>query len=350
MNNRKGNLRKPRSFEDLATFTGLSPATISRVAKGQLNVDPAIRAKVRKAAETLGIDLDRRRNEKSNIIGFMLANRDLLHNFQARILFGSETYCAAQERELLFMSFRYSPRVPPVELNLPRILRQGGIVRAMILGGTNSANMLTALRERDIPFAVLGNNVLGGWDPDQYDAVYSDDVTGAADLTKHLIHDGHRNIWFIGDVELPWYRRCAQGYQQSMTEAGLESRMSQIHSDDHQLGYLTMRSILTRREPASAVFAGSDQIARGVYEAVRESGLSIPNDISVAGFNDSEGALMDPPLTSVREFPEELGKHLAEFVMRRIQLPNREPQQLVIPTKIILRASTGRVSNTATPV
>ncbi len=340
MKNPKGEVQKPSSFKDLAKFTGVSPATISRVAKGQTNVDPAIRTRVRKAAETLGIDLDRRRNERSNIIGFMLANRDLLHNFQARILFGSETYCASQERELLFMSFRYSPNVPPAELHLPKILSRGGIVRAMILGGTNSANMLTALRERDMPFAVLGNNVLGEWDPSQYDAVYSDDVTGAADLTRHLIDDGHRDIWFIGDIELPWYRRCAQGYRQTMNEAGLKPRMSEIHSDDHQLGYLTMRSILSRHEPVSAVFAGSDQIARGVYEALRQSGLSIPSDISVAGFNDSEGALMDPPLTSVREFPEELGKHLAEFVMRRIQVPNREAQQLVIPTKIVLRGST----------
>ncbi len=303
-------------------------------------MDSAIRARVRKAAETLGVDLDRRRNEKSNIIAFMLANRDLLHNFQARILFGSEAFCAAQHRELLFMSFRYSPAVPAAELHLPRILNEGGIVRAMILGGTNSVNMLTALREREIPFAVLGNNVLGSWDADQYDAVYSDDVTGAADLTRQLILDGHRDIWFIGDVELPWYRRCWEGYRQSMLQAGLEPRVSEIHSDDHQLGYLAMRSILSRGEPVSAAFAGSDQIARGVYEAVRQSGLNIPGDISVAGFNDSEGSLMDPPLTSVREFPEELGKHLAEFVLRRIQKPDRAPQQLVIPTKVMLREST----------
>jgi DNA-binding LacI/PurR family transcriptional regulator len=337
---KKEALVKEPSFKDLAKFAKVSPATVSRVAKGQPTVDSAIRARVRKAAEALGIDLDRRRNEKSNIIAFMLANRDLLHNFQARILFGSEAFCASQDRELLFMSFRYSPTVPASELHLPRILNESGIVRAMILGGTNSVNMLTALREREIPFAVLGNNVLGNWDSEQYDAVYSDDVTGAADLTRQLILDGHRDIWFIGDVELPWYRRCGEGYRQSMLQAGLQPRVSEIHSDDHQLGYLAMRSILSRSEPVSAVFAGSDQIARGVYEAVRQSGLNIPGDISVAGFNDSEGALMDPPLTSVREFPEELGKHLAEFVLRRSQKPDRAPQQLVIPTKVMLREST----------
>lgn len=337
-------VKKKSSFKDLAKLANVSAATVSRVAKGQVNVDSAIRVRVRKAAQTLGIDLDHKRNEKANIIAFMLANRDLLHNFQARVLFGSEAYCAAQDRELLFMSYSYSPAVPSKELHLPKVLTQGGIVRAIILGGTNSPNMLTALREREIPFAVLGNNVIGNWDSDQYDAVYSDDIQGAFDLTSQLITDGHRDIWFFGDIELPWYARCAKGYRQSMEQSGLKPRISEIHSDDHQLGYLAMRSVLSRREPVTAVFAGSDQIARGVYEALRQAGLSIPGDISVAGFNDSEAAMMDPPLTSVREFPQELGKHLAEFVLRRIQNPDCEPQQLVIPTRVVVRDSTRAIA------
>ena len=76
----------------------------------------------------------------------------------------------------------------------------------------------------------------------------------------------------------------------------------------------------------------------------KQAGLAIPDDISVAGFNDSEGGLMDPPLTSVREFPEELGKHLSEFVLNRIQDPDRPPQQLTIPTRVVLRKSTRAVS------
>lgn len=331
---------KKKSFKNLAEMAKVSPATVSRIAKGQVNVDPAIRARVRRAADTLGIDLDQRRNEKANIIAFMLSNRDLLHNFQARILFGSQTYCASQDRELLFMSFRYSASTPPAELHLPKILSERGIIRAMILGGTNSPNLLNALREREIPFAVLGNNVIGEWDSKEFDAVYSDDLQGAFELTSHLIAEGHRDIWFVGDVELPWYARCAEGYQKRMLEEGLQPRLSEIRSDDCQLGYLAMRSIISRGEPVTAVFAGSDQIASGVYDALRQLGLSIPDDISVAGFNDSEGALFDPPLTSVREFPEELGTHLAEFVLRRVHNPDREPQALTIPTRIVLRRST----------
>lgn len=219
----------------------------------------------------------------------------------------------------------------------------------MILGGTNSTNMLTALREQGIACAVLGNNVLDGEYDGEYDAVYPDDVQGAYELTKHLISEKHRDIWFIGDVGLPWYARCAQGYRCAMTEAALEPRTSDIHSDDIQLGYLATRSILSRGEPVTALFGGSDQIARGICEALRQSGLRIPEDVSVAGFNDSEGALLDPPLTSVQEFPEELGRHLAEFVLRRLADPKLPRQRITIPTRLILRKSTQPLGSGPTP-
>jgi LacI family transcriptional regulator len=337
---------KQARFKDIAKAANVSAATVSRVAQGQQTVDPAIRVRVEKAAKALGVDLQRKRNEKSSIVGFMLSNRDLVHNFQARILFGSEAYCASCEKELLFMSYRYPPTVPAKDLHLPKVLTQG-VVQGIILGGTNSMNMLAALRERGIAFAVLGNNVLSPDEAGDYDAVYSDDEEGAYELTRHLISENHRDIWFIGDIGLPWYARCASGYRRAMQEAGLEVRLSDIHSDDKQLGYLAMRSIISRGEPVTAVFGGSDQIARGIYEAVRQLHLRIPDDISVVGFNDTDAALLDPPLTSVQEFPEELGRHLAEFVVRRLADPTLPRQRLTIPTRLVLRKSTQRVSEHA---
>lgn len=328
------------SLKDVAQGAKVSMATVSRVARGQANVDSGIRDRVRKAAEDLGIDLDHRHRNGSRMVAFILGNRDVLHSFQARILLGAERYCSSQNVDLVFLSLRYSAATPAKELHLPKILTGRSPVRAVILGGTNSVNMITALQERKITFAVLGNNVIGPWDSAQNDCVYSDDVQGAFDLTAQLIGDGHRHIWFIGDTDLPWFARCAQGYRQAMEQSGLQMRFSEIHSDDLQLGYLAMRSILSRREPVTAVFAASDQIASGVYEALRQSGVSIPGDISVAGFNDTEAGLMHPTLTSVREFPEELGQHLAEFVLRRLKKPGAQPQQLIIPTRVVVREST----------
>lgn len=333
------NPKKP-SLREIAQRAGVSTATASRVARGQTNVHPDIQNRLRKAAEELGVHLEGKHKADTSIVAFMLSNRDVLHNFQARVLLGAERYCASQSVDLLFMSLRYSPTTPREELHLPRILGRKSAVRAVILGGTNSANMIAALRERGISFSVLANNVLGPWKPEENDCVYSDDIQGALDLTSQFIADGHRDIWFIGDVDLPWYARCAQGYRQAMERSGLPPRLSEIHSDDRQLGYLAMRSILSRGEPVSAVFAGSDQIARGVYEALRQSGLNVPDDVSVAGFNDSEASLMHPTLTSVAEYPEELGKHLADFVLRRMKEPGRDPRQLTIPTRVVTREST----------
>jgi len=175
-------VKRKLSFQDLAKHAKVSTATVSRVARGLTTVAPAIRERVRKAAAELGIDLEERRHENATIIAFLLSNRDLLHSFQARILLGAQHYCSSQNRELLFLSFRYSPAVPAKELHLPQILSQRSLVRAVILGGTNTPNLLEALRDQEIPFSVLGNNVIGEWNSAEYDAVYSDDVQGFSEM------------------------------------------------------------------------------------------------------------------------------------------------------------------------
>jgi LacI family transcriptional regulator, galactose operon repressor len=333
--------KKRISFQDVARLAKVSTATVSRVARGNARVDEDMERRIRDAAGKLGLSLEDSRHDRLSTVAFLLCNRDVHHTFQSLVLLGAEAYCAANERELLFISFRYPTGAPANQLHLPRAFERPDLVRGVILSGTNSAPMLELLRSRKIPFAVLGNNVIGEWTPEEYHSVFSDDVQGAFDLTNHLISQGHRDIWFFGDLSMPWYSRCAQGYRSAIFRSRLEPRCSEIHADDQELGYLAMRSVLSRHEPVTAVFAGSDQIARGVYEALRQSNLDIPGDVSVAGFNDTEGALFDPPLTSVREFPEQLGQHLAELAMRALKDPLGARKQMTIPTKLVVRQSTG---------
>jgi LacI family transcriptional regulator len=99
-----------------------------------------------------------------------------------------------------------------------------------------------------------------------------------------------------------------------------------------------------------SIFGGSDAVCHGVYTALRDAGLAVPKDISVVGFNDTpEATFLHPALTSVRAFPEVLGRMLAEMVMSRITNPGLPPQDRVISTQVIkressraLRAVTGR--------
>jgi DNA-binding LacI/PurR family transcriptional regulator len=276
--------------------------------------------------------------KRARIISFLLSNRDVLHPFQARILVGAEAYCASQGWEMLFFVFRYPLGAAHKEIHLPQILTRRDMVRGVILGGTNSAELLLLMKERSMAFAVLGNNVVGDWQPRDYNVVSSDDVSGSSELTSSLIAQGHRHIWYIGDLHLPWYAHCAEGYRRTMTAAGLEPRIREVRASDRELGYLAAKSIVAQ-PPVTAIFAGNDQVAVGVYRAFGEAGIAIPGDISVVGFNDTEAEILYPRLTTVREFPEELGRHLGELVLRCISLPDAEPHQVMLPIQVIRRES-----------
>jgi DNA-binding LacI/PurR family transcriptional regulator len=277
---------------------------------------------------------------KSRTIAFVLSNRNVLHPFQSHILVGAEDYCRLRGWDLLFLTLQYSPDVPSKEVHLPRVVRRRDITRAVILSGTNTENLLCSLKEKGIVFSTLGNNILGDHQKGAYDTVCSDDIQGGYELTLYLQSLGHRAIWFVGNLRLPWFARCYEGYARAMTEAGLKPWLSGFDStDESAIGYLATKSILARGEPVTAIFAGTDPTAQGVYRALADCKIRIPEDISVAGCNDTRGEWLHPQLTTIREFPQQLGRQLVELVLNRLAQPDLPPQQITIPTEIVKRES-----------
>jgi DNA-binding LacI/PurR family transcriptional regulator len=110
--------------------------------------------------------------------------------------------------------------------------------------------------------------------------------------------------------------------------------------------YLGTKSILSRNEVASAIMAGGDPTAQGVYKALRDCGLKIPEDMSVADFDDIEAALLHLPLTTVQAFPEQVGKRLAQMLLERLGSSDLPPQHSVIPTQMVKRESCRPVLST----
>jgi DNA-binding LacI/PurR family transcriptional regulator len=164
-----------------------------------------------------------------------------------------------------------------------------------------------------------------------------------------LIGLGHRNVWFVGNTRMPWFARCYEGYRRAMEENGLVPRESSTDSeDDAESGYLGTKSLLARSKSVTAILAGNDPTAHGVYKALRDRGLKIPDDISVAGCDDTVGTWLYPALSTTREFPEQLGKQLVELILNRIANPGLDPQWITIPTEFIKRDSCGPVSHSGT--
>jgi DNA-binding LacI/PurR family transcriptional regulator len=332
-------------LKEIAFAANVSVATASRVLSGNNRVAPDIQKVVLEEAKKLGIDPSQR--NKSKTLVFLLSNRSMLHAFHSRILSGAEAHCTTHGWDIVFLSFNYSPQVPWTNLHLPKLLQRHDVVRAVILAGTNSTNLIHLLVQKGIPFVVLGNNVIGEQqDLKNSDVVFADDIQGGQDATRYLIGLGHRNIWFVGNTRMPWFARCYEGYRRTMEENGLVPRESSTDSgDDAESGYLGTKSLLARNKSVTAILAGNDPTAHGVYKALRDRGLKIPDDISVAGCDDTVGTWLYPALSTTREFPEQLGKQLVELILNRIAKPDLDPQWITIPTEFIKRDSCGPVSH-----
>jgi len=330
---------KKANLQDVAKAAGVSVATVSRVANGLDTVTPALRDKVIQAALQLGIDL--RQKSQFNVIAFLLSNRGVLHPFHSSVLVGAEAHCALHGYALLFVQLEYGLHVPAENLFVPGVLENRHLTRGVIVAGTNAENLLHLLDRQGIPIVVLGNNVVGAWQPDNYDTVFFDDIDGTKALTRYLLSLGHKRILFVGNCKLPWFLRRFEGYRAAIEEAGLEVLLGDIDSPSpEEIGYLATKSVLDRSHPISAVIAGEDAAARGVYRAVADKGLRIPEHISVAGFNDTlEASALSPPLTSVHVFTEQLGKQLAQLLMNRVAHPGLGPKTLMLPTRLVKRES-----------
>jgi len=337
------NRRSPKvKLIDVARAANVSAATVSRLIGGRANVTPEMRDRVIKAAVRLGFDLERGR--KSRIIAFLLSNRGVLHPFHSAVLMGVEAYCAESNYGLLFLPFQYPTDASLEELTLPEILLRRQIVAGTIVAGTNSRELLHLLTGRGIPWVVLGNNVIGEL-KDEQSAVFFDDVRGAYELTRYLQSLGHREIGFVGNLRLPWYARRFRGYKKAMEEAGLKIHVNELSSrDGEEMGYLATKLMLQQSPSITAIFAGDDSSARGACHAARDSGLEIPENISIAGFNDTlEASSLHPALTSVHVFTEELGRQLAELLLNRIARPDLPGKTVTLPTQLVRRLSCGPV-------
>jgi DNA-binding LacI/PurR family transcriptional regulator len=326
-------------LSDVAREAKVSPATVSRIVGGSAEVNPKTRERVIQAATRLGFDLAA--TKRSRVIAFILSNRGVLHPFHSSVLTGAEAYCAEHDYGLLFLPFKYSMSTPANELTLPEILQHKQIVSGVIAAGTNSENLLDLLSRRRMPWVALGNNVVGESYKGKEGAVYFDDVGGAYDVTRYLQSLGHEHIGFVGNIKLPWYARRFQGYTRAMNEAHLEVRSSELSlREGEEMGYLATKLMLQHAPLPTAILAGDDSVAADIYKAVRDSGLNIPRDISVAGFNDTlVASCLHPTLTSVRVFTDELGRHLAESLLKTIAQPDQPIRTLTLPTQLVRRES-----------
>ncbi|WP_229716092.1 LacI family DNA-binding transcriptional regulator [Mangrovihabitans endophyticus] len=168
---------------------------------------------------------------------------------------------------------------------------------------------------------------------------------GGLSATQHLVELGHRRIALVaGPKNVLCSRARLDGYRAALEAAGIPVEKSLIAQGDfyHESGFTAGTELLAQPDPPTAIFASSDQMALGVYEAARRRGLRVPDDISIIGFDDlPESRWASPPLSTVRQPLAEMGGLAARTALRLAAGEPIETPRVELATELVVRDSTG---------
>jgi LacI family transcriptional regulator len=200
---------------------------------------------------------------------------------------------------------------------------------------------LARLAEEGYPFVVVDH--AGPLDP-SIPVVAAAHWSGATAAMQHLVSLGHRSIAAItGPMQWPASVDRLAGYRAALAAAGLPVRPDLVRESDFQLtgGYRAAREILALPERPTAIFAFNDNMAVGALQAARELGLRVPEDLSIAGFDDVQlASVVTPPLTTVRQPLREMGRVAVSLLQRLIDRRRLDATRLELSTSLVVREST----------
>jgi DNA-binding LacI/PurR family transcriptional regulator len=341
--NRKSGRRTVTTIRDVALRAKVAIGTVSRVLNNRPDVDEKLRSRVLRAAKDLNYRPNARgrslAKNSSALISFILSNRNFLHPFHSHVLQGVQEFCEKAGYFVMYTRFQYAADTKVTDLTLPLVLQSYGMTDCVVLAGTNYKNFSEALESRDIPYVLLANNFVAEGPRKPVNQVRFDDAAGAAEATRYLIQLGHKQICYIGDISAPWYRARYQSYLHEMERARLQPIGQTIGLSDDRFtnGLKSVQEILDQKIRITAIFAGTDDVAFGAWEALRRRGLDVPRDISLIGFDDQQAQLMFPALTTVRVDTGEVGRQLAKMAIARLTTKGRPVPEVLVPTKLMKR-------------
>ncbi len=303
---------------DIAKAAGVSIATVGRVIHKNGYVSGDARERVEKAVRELGYvpnALARAlKKNRSGVIGSLVVYN--LNNLYQKI--NNSVIEAAEKHgyELVTIEGRWGHG------DEARIVKRfiGMRVDALVITSNRSVTpeIFRALREADIPVVCVERT----HDVERVDNLVVRDVEGAREAVEHMIARGHRRIALIArelvdDVER---RRCG-GYRAALEAAGIavdEALIRLVPQYRVEEGYEAMRALLALERPPTAAFITADSMAAGAMQCLYERGLRVPDDLSVAGYDNVLAASLSPPIDSVDLAASDIGETVMELIERRL--------------------------------
>jgi DNA-binding LacI/PurR family transcriptional regulator len=328
------------TIKRVADRAGVSIATVSRAFADPQAVSEELRLRVREAARVLGYRPSRAartlRVGTSQAVGVVIP--DLQNPFFTSVVRGIDGVLQAAGYTLLLAN---ADEDAARERNILETLRAEGVA-GIIFVPIGAAR--DAYREVLAPPV---HTVAVDRSPSSLraDLVTVDNVEGTRVGVAHLVALGHRDVALLGGPPRhSTARDREQGYQLALQQAGLPLRPELVHRGDFREGggYEGMKALMTLPRRPTAVFVANNLMTLGAFRALHETGIRIPEQVALVGFDDMPWATsLNPPLTAVRQPAQEIGSSAAELLLDRIARPDRAIRHLILDTTLVVRASCG---------
>ncbi|WP_404332023.1 LacI family DNA-binding transcriptional regulator [Mesobacillus maritimus] len=335
------------TIKDVAKLASVSISTVSRVLNNSGYTSEETKKKVFEAVENL--------NFRKNIVAAAMINKqtstfgliipDIKNVFYADLTRAVEDaanqhgfnviLCNTDndlKKEAEYISFLLQKGIDGIIFSTPEI---------------KNRNIKEVIKSRpDLPIVILGSKVVGV----QVDEVLVDNFEGAYNATIHLLELGHKKIGFIaGQPDSYATIERQKGYEAALEEYQLSLDLENIMLDEFKVGsgYNKGKEMLLRKNRPTAIFAGNDAIAVGVYKAARELDIQIPEELSIVGFDDSQYAeIVYPSLTTVRTPVLEMGEKAIEMGILLSKKNKKFKETITFQPELIVRSSTSELKVT----
>jgi LacI family transcriptional regulator len=320
----------------IASEAGVSQATVSKVLNGRTDVAAATRERVADLLRTHNyLAPGGRRARRSGLVDLVIGGLD--SPWAVEILRGVEAECAERGAGTVVSLVRDDDARPPSWTSLTTMHDSDGVILV--------TSRMTPQQREQLERAGVALVVIDPVDLPDTDlaSVGATNWAGGLSATEHLISLGHRRIGMIGG---PREMLCTQaridGYRAALERAGIEFDRGLIRYGDfrHEGGFTASRELLDLEERPTAIFAGSDMQAVGALNALRARGVSVPDEMSIVGFDDLEiAALVNPALTTVRQPLAQMGAFAATMLLQLVEGEPLGGNRIELATELIIRQS-----------
>ncbi|MGC5014109.1 LacI family DNA-binding transcriptional regulator [Streptosporangium sp. DT93] len=328
----------PLTIAEIAERAAVSISTVSKVVNGRAEVALDTRVAIEKIIEEHGYRRQRKRASRSAAIELVFHELEPASGYAMEIISGVEQVTRRHRLSLVLSQLQGRQVADPAWFEGLVHRCPSGVI-AVFSGFT--AAQTEHLRKREIPLVLVDPT---GEPSHEVPSVGAGNWSGGLTATRHLLELGHRRIAIItGPSSLLSARARLDGYRAAMDQAGVPVDPGLVRGDSFvfEEGIEHALALLALPDPPTAIFGSNDGLAMGIYQAVARTGLRVPDDVSVIGFDDlTPSQWVSPPLTTVHQPLKDMGMAGASMAVSLANGESLPQNRLILSTELIVRGST----------